>query len=72
MAFSWAQTKQDALKIKIRHATVLSGLNVIGAVGNKDYKALHGYKSKDEVKLRITEKVKKNWEIHDKRMAKLK
>ncbi len=70
--FSWQQTKIDARKIKIRNAIVMSGLHVSDAIGNPTYIARHGFKTKDEVKLRITEAVNKEFDLVDRRRLKLK
>lgn len=54
--FSWKSLLEDARKLKIRRAINMSGLLSPSAVGNKDYKAKHGFKTKQEVEKSIGEK----------------
>jgi len=49
----------------IRDAIIKSGLHVKGAIGNQSYKAIHNYKSIEEVRQKVGAKIDKTRELQE-------
>ncbi len=59
MAFSREEFNKRVIQKKVERAINLSGFNKPESTGNPSYVATHGYKSKDEIRRIVSEKVKK-------------
>ncbi len=71
MGFSWKQAKIDAIDKKIKNAIILSGLIKSEATGNPDFIAKHHYKSKEEIKVKVTAEELKYQDTYQTRRNKL-